>query len=66
MYPDQPNAPHTDPDRDDEIEFRQRFGGAVIDEDGHETPITEDMVQAACRALEQESFIGLHGRNPMH
>lgn len=59
-----PNAPQSEPD--DEIEFSQRFGGAIIDDDGHETPITEEMVQAACQALEEQSLIGLHGRSPEH
>ncbi|MCG8392493.1 MAG: hypothetical protein MI745_05370 [Pseudomonadales bacterium] len=33
------------PDRD--------FHGAIIDEDGREIPITEDMIQRACQRLEQ-------------
>lgn len=28
-------------------------GGAIIDEQGREVPITEDMVQDACRELEE-------------
>lgn len=42
--------------------WTQRFGGAVIDAAGREIPITEHMVQDACRALEQQAIIGLHAR----
>lgn len=28
-------------------------GGSIIDEQGREVPITEDMVQEACRELEE-------------
>lgn len=59
-----PGAARTEPEG--EIELRQRFGGAILDEDGNETPITEDMILAACQALEQSCFIGLHGRSPAH
>lgn len=31
-----------------------RVGGAVIDEDGREIPITEGMVREACQALETD------------
>lgn len=32
---------------------QQPVGGALIDADGREIPITEQMIQQACRALEQ-------------
>jgi hypothetical protein len=31
----------------------QSLGCSIIDKDGHEVPITEDMIQDACRELEQ-------------
>ena len=31
-------------------------GAAIIDEDGNEVPITEDMVKKACDKLEEESL----------
>ena len=31
----------------------QSLGCSIIDEEGHEVPITEDMIQGACRELEQ-------------
>lgn len=31
----------------------QSLGCSIIDEEGHEVPITEDMIQDACRELEQ-------------
>ncbi|MBU1330421.1 MAG: hypothetical protein KJ884_02125 [Gammaproteobacteria bacterium] len=31
------------------------LGGAIIDEQGREIPITEDMVQRACSELEQDA-----------
>ncbi|MFW0758020.1 PA1571 family protein [Pseudomonas sp. H11T01] len=31
----------------------QSLGCSIIDADGREVPITEDMIQRACRALEQ-------------
>ena len=33
---------------------QQPVGGAIIDEQGQEIPITENMVQRACRELEKE------------
>ena len=32
------------------------FQGAMIDENGRETPITEAMIQRACKLLEQEAL----------
>lgn len=32
---------------------RQPSGGALIDEQGRETPITEGMIQKACRLLDR-------------
>jgi len=29
-------------------------GGAIIDAEGREVPITEDMIQTACRILDEE------------
>ncbi|HSC84266.1 MAG TPA: hypothetical protein VLC30_11670 [Pseudomonas sp.] len=36
------------------VQFKpqQRVGGAIIDAQGREVPITEQMIQQACRALE--------------
>ena len=31
----------------------QSLGCSIIDADGREVPITEDMIQSACRELEQ-------------
>lgn len=33
-----------------EVDFH---GAAIIDEDGHEIPITEEMIQKACAELEE-------------
>jgi hypothetical protein len=33
---------------------QQPVGGAIIDEQGQEIPITENMIQRACRELEKE------------
>ncbi|CAE6921978.1 MULTISPECIES: PA1571 family protein [Pseudomonas] len=30
----------------------QPVGGAIIDDEGHEVPITEEMIQQACEKLE--------------
>lgn len=30
-------------------------GGYIIDEKGHEQPITEDMIQQACQALQDKN-----------
>jgi len=49
-----------------EAEWSRRFGGAVIDPEGNEIPITPDMIQAACAALEEQSITGLHAQNPKH
>ncbi|PPA05037.1 hypothetical protein C4E44_05915 [Pseudomonas sp. MWU12-2312b] len=44
--------------RDDKIQVirtqpDQSLGCSIIDADGREVPITEDMIQTACRELEQ-------------
>lgn len=44
--------------RDDKIQViraqpNQSLGCSIIDADGREVPITEDMIQTACRELEQ-------------
>ena len=57
-----PEAPT--PTGDDPVDWTHRFGGAVIDAQGNEIPITPDMVQAACEALERQSITGLHARAP--
>lgn len=49
-----------------EAEWSRRFGGAVIDQEGNEIPITSDMIQAACAALEEQSITGLHAQSPRH
>ncbi|MDX1367150.1 PA1571 family protein [Pseudomonas sp.] len=33
---------------------QQPVGGAIIDEQGQEIPITENMIQRACRELEKD------------
>lgn len=33
---------------------QQPVGGAIIDEQGQEIPITENMIQRACQELEKE------------
>ena len=33
---------------------QQPVGGAIIDEQGQEIPITESMIQRACRELEKD------------
>lgn len=33
------------------------FQGAIIDADGNEVPITQQMIQAACSALEGDSYV---------
>lgn len=43
---------------DDKIEVirtqpNQSLGCSIIDKEGREVPITEDMIQTACRELEQ-------------
>ncbi|CDF84331.1 hypothetical protein PKB_2984 [Pseudomonas knackmussii B13] len=40
QHPDQPRPP------------QQPVGGSIIDAQGREIPITEDMIQRACRELE--------------
>lgn len=42
----------------------RRFEGAVLDRHGNETPITEKMIQQACRNLERQAQIGLNGQSP--
>lgn len=61
-----PTPPEHSPRSPDEAdaEWTRRFGGAVIDPEGNEIPITEDMIQEACAALEQQSITGLHARTP--
>lgn len=49
-----------------EDEWNRHFGGAVIDPEGNEVPITADMIQAACAALEQQAITGLHAKTPEH
>ncbi|MDX1297810.1 PA1571 family protein [uncultured Pseudomonas sp.] len=44
MHSSQQNPPKTTP---------MPVGGSVIDEQGREVPITEDMIQQACNALEK-------------
>ncbi|MGE6792880.1 hypothetical protein SAMN05216206_2123 [Pseudomonas guineae] len=44
MQSSQQNSPKTTP---------TPLGGSVIDETGREVPITEDMIQQACNALEK-------------
>lgn len=44
--------------RDDKIQVirtqpNQSLGCSIIDADGREVPITEDMIQTACRELEK-------------
>jgi len=41
--------PHVAPEQS-----QQPVGGAIIDEQGQEVPITENMIQRACRELEQD------------
>ena len=45
----QPPAPRVAPEQS-----QQPVGGAIIDEQGQEIPITESMIQRACRELEKE------------
>jgi len=33
---------------------QQHVGGAIIDAEGHEIPITEHMIQRACQELEKD------------
>ena len=35
------------------VKPQEPVGGAIIDEQGREVPITENMVQVACRELEE-------------
>jgi hypothetical protein len=35
------------------VQTHQAVGGAIIDAQGREVPITEDMIQTACRELEK-------------
>lgn len=37
-------------DQPQEVDFH---GAAIIDEDGHEIPITEEMIQQACAELDE-------------
>jgi hypothetical protein len=60
----QPNSGASSEQRDP-AEWRNRFGGAVIDPHGNETPITENMIREACQLLESQSIIGLHARSPV-
>jgi hypothetical protein len=39
-------------------------GAALIDEDGNEIPITEDMVQDACHTLEEDGLEDDKDTNP--
>jgi hypothetical protein len=39
-------------------------GAALIDEDGNEIPITEDMVQNACHNLEEDELEKAVNSNP--
>ncbi|WP_372873970.1 PA1571 family protein, partial [Pseudomonas sp.] len=41
--------PHVAPEQS-----QQPVGGAIIDEQGQEIPITENMIQRACQELEKE------------
>jgi hypothetical protein len=45
----QPPAPRVAPEQS-----QQPVGGAIIDEQGQEIPITENMIQRACQELEKE------------
>lgn len=40
------------PRRDQPYQPQQPVGGSIIDAQGREIPITEDMIQRACRELE--------------
>lgn len=42
-------APHVAPEQS-----QQPAGGAIIDEQGQEIPITENMIQRACEELEKD------------
>ncbi|WPC06983.1 PA1571 family protein [Pseudomonas sp. MBLB4123] len=39
------------------VEPQQPVGGAIIDAEGHEVPITENMIQTACDELEKDFVI---------
>lgn len=62
------NSQHTDTAKRRVIPFntQQHTGGAIIDAQGREIPITEVMIQRACReldrSLEQEQKQGLSAR----
>lgn len=45
-------------------QIKQRFEGAVLDQHGNETPITEQMIQQACEELERQAQVGLNSQNP--
>jgi hypothetical protein len=50
MSPQQPKSePHVAPEQS-----QQPAGGAIIDEQGQEIPITENMIQRACQELEKD------------
>ena len=44
---------HRNPARDTELSRHALIGGAIIDAQGREIPITESMIQHACRELEK-------------
>jgi hypothetical protein len=46
--PQQSPQPHVIP-----LNPQQPVGGAIIDAEGREVPITEQMIQQACRALDK-------------
>jgi len=48
-HPTHDNAPRREPPRPAPD---QPVGGSIIDAQGREVPITEDMIQRACRELE--------------
>jgi hypothetical protein len=41
----------------DQAEAQQPVGGAIIDAEGHEVPITEGMIQQACEELDKEFVV---------
>ncbi|WP_300655763.1 PA1571 family protein [Pseudomonas sp.] len=45
----QTSEPHVAPEQ-----AQQPVGGAIIDEQGQEIPITENMIQRACQELEKD------------
>lgn len=48
-----PQQQTSDPDVAPE-QAQQPVGGAIIDEQGQEIPITENMIQRACQELEKD------------